>query len=180
VLESLVPIEREVCTPAGLWYLARIQPYRTVDDLIDGVVLTLSDVTERVEAIASRKARRLAEAIVDAMPEPLLVLDASLQVLSANQAFYREFGLRRCGHGGAEGVPDRRGRVGYPDAARIAGDPPASRWPPLGRNRAAGIPRQRATPDPADGTAHRRVGCGLPAVAGLRDRVGRRGGLHDR
>jgi two-component system CheB/CheR fusion protein len=92
VLETLVPIEREVCTPAGLWYLARIQPYRTVDDLIDGVVLTLSDVTERVEAIASRKARGLAEAIVDAMPEPLLVLDASLQVLSANQAFYREFG----------------------------------------------------------------------------------------
>nr|MBP8310751.1 PAS domain-containing protein [Burkholderiaceae bacterium] len=91
VLESLVPIEREVRTPAGLWYLARIQPYRTVDDLIDGVVLTFSDVTERVEAIASRKARTLAEAIVDAMPEPLLVLDGRLQVQSANQAFYREF-----------------------------------------------------------------------------------------
>ncbi|MDO9286202.1 MAG: chemotaxis protein CheB [Aquabacterium sp.] len=95
VLETLAPIEREVCTAAGTWYLARIQPYRTVDDLIDGVVLTFTDVTERVHALAARKALALAEAIVDALREPLLVLDAQLQVLSANRAFCSRYGVPR-------------------------------------------------------------------------------------
>jgi two-component system CheB/CheR fusion protein len=92
VLESLVPIERELSTAGGDWYLVRIQPYRTMDNLIDGVVLTFADVTERVQAIAARKARDLAEAIVDTVNDPLVVLDGALNVLSANRAFHREFG----------------------------------------------------------------------------------------
>jgi two-component system CheB/CheR fusion protein len=92
VLDGLVPVEREVATAGGIWYLARIQPYRTVDDLIDGVVLTFDDVTERVQAIALRKARDLAEAVVDAVNDPLVVLDGALNTISANSAFHREFG----------------------------------------------------------------------------------------
>ncbi|MDP2005633.1 MAG: chemotaxis protein CheB [Rubrivivax sp.] len=92
VLDTLVPVEREVCTAAGIWYLARIQPYRTVDNVIDGVVLTFADVTERVAAIAARKARDLAEAIVDTVHAPLLVLDGTLKVLKANPAYHRVFG----------------------------------------------------------------------------------------
>ena len=46
VLRTLVPIEREVRDGAD-WYLARIQPYRTMEDRIDGAVLTLVNVTER-------------------------------------------------------------------------------------------------------------------------------------
>ncbi|MDE2092837.1 MAG: PAS domain-containing protein [Burkholderiales bacterium] len=97
VLDTLVPIEREARTAAGTWYLARIQPYRTVDNVIDGVVLTFTDVTERVQVIAARKARDLAEAIVDAMDEPLIVLDGTLEVVSANRAYYHAFGGAREG-----------------------------------------------------------------------------------
>jgi two-component system, chemotaxis family, CheB/CheR fusion protein len=93
VLDTLVPTEREARTAGGAWYLARTQPYRTVDNVIDGVVLTFADVTERVRAIASQESRRVAEAIVDAVGSPLLVLDASFMVLSANRSFYGEFGL---------------------------------------------------------------------------------------
>jgi len=92
LLDSLVPTEREAVTAGGVWYLARIQPYRTVDNVIDGVVLTFADVTERINAIAAHKARRLAEAVVDAVAHPLLVLDGELRVITANQAFYRVFG----------------------------------------------------------------------------------------
>lgn len=49
VLATLVPIEREV-GDGSRWYLARIQPYRTVEDHIAGAVLTLVDVTERNRA----------------------------------------------------------------------------------------------------------------------------------
>ena len=92
VLDSLSSIERELSLPDGTWFVVRTQPYRTVDNVIDGVVLTFTDVTERVHAIANRQARDLAEAVVDTVPEPLLVLDGELRVMSANRAFYRQFG----------------------------------------------------------------------------------------
>lgn len=46
VLKTLVPIEREV-RDAGHWFLARLQPYRTLEDHIAGVVLTFVDISER-------------------------------------------------------------------------------------------------------------------------------------
>ena len=92
VLDSLAPVEREVRTAGGTWYLARIKPYRTLDNVIDGVVLTFNDVTDRVHALAMRQARDLAEAVVDTVYEPLVVLDEHLQVLTANRAFLKLFG----------------------------------------------------------------------------------------
>jgi two-component system CheB/CheR fusion protein len=46
VLDTLIPKEREVRTADGAWYLARIQPYRTLDNVIEGVVLTFTEVTD--------------------------------------------------------------------------------------------------------------------------------------
>lgn len=54
VLERLVPVEREVGEPGGHCYLARLLPYRTVEDHIGGVVLTFIDITERKRAEVER------------------------------------------------------------------------------------------------------------------------------
>lgn len=96
VLETLIPCEREVSAIDGTWYLARMKPYRTLDNLIDGVVLTFTDITQNREAAqiklaAFQLARELAEGIVNAINEPLLVLDEQLQVVSASPAFYPYF-----------------------------------------------------------------------------------------
>ncbi len=92
VLDTLAPCEREVRTVAGAWYLARIQPYRTIDNVIEGVVLTFTDISARVAAeTAVQAARALAEGIVDTVREPLLVLDDALCIVSASRAFYRTF-----------------------------------------------------------------------------------------
>lgn len=92
VLESLVPIEHEVRTTNGAWYLVRIQPYRTLENVIEGVVLTFTDISKRVQAeMAVQLARDLAENVVDTIRDPLLVLDGDLQVVSANRAFYQYF-----------------------------------------------------------------------------------------
>jgi two-component system CheB/CheR fusion protein len=96
VLDSLVPCEREVQTGGGAWYLARIQPYRTLDNVIEGVVLTFTDISKRVEADAAvRSARDLAEGVIDTVREPLVVLDGRLRVVSASRSFYRFFQLTR-------------------------------------------------------------------------------------
>lgn len=94
VLKSLSPHEREVQTRQGAWYLMRIGPYRTLDNVIEGAVITFVDISRRKQSEdALSSARIFAEAIIDAVHQPLLVLSNDLQVLSANRAFYRCFQL---------------------------------------------------------------------------------------
>jgi len=45
VLDTLIPKEAEVQTAEGRWYTMRIQPYRTLDNVIEGAVLTFVDIT---------------------------------------------------------------------------------------------------------------------------------------
>ena len=47
VLDRLEPQEREVQGADGRWYLVQARPYRTVEDRIDGVVVTFVDITAR-------------------------------------------------------------------------------------------------------------------------------------
>jgi two-component system CheB/CheR fusion protein len=60
VLAHLTPIRREVGSSGGRWYDVRIRPYRTVDDKIDGVVITFVDITDRRQ-IEKRQAMLLGE-----------------------------------------------------------------------------------------------------------------------
>lgn len=92
VLETLIPFEQEVQTDNGIWYLVRIQPYRTLDNVIDGVVLTFTDISKRINAETNMQlARDLAESVVDTIDKPLLVMDGNLKIISANRAFFQYF-----------------------------------------------------------------------------------------
>ncbi len=109
VIDTLIPIEREVRSNNGAWYLARIQPYRTLDNVIEGVVLTFtavsafklaSEAKQRAAAELALEpsglgelAREFAQGFVNALTDALLVLDADLQVVCASQAFYQQFQL---------------------------------------------------------------------------------------
>jgi two-component system CheB/CheR fusion protein len=55
VLDTLVPVEREVSQDNEAYYLMRLMPYRTTDDYIDGVVITFVDITARQRAEAARQ-----------------------------------------------------------------------------------------------------------------------------
>jgi PAS domain-containing protein len=45
VLRTLEPCEKEVKADRGRWYLVRAMPYRTLDNVIDGAVITFADIT---------------------------------------------------------------------------------------------------------------------------------------
>lgn len=45
VLATLVISDREIATTDNRWFQVKIMPYRTVDNVIDGVVITFSDIT---------------------------------------------------------------------------------------------------------------------------------------
>ena len=96
VLRTLNFKEREVQTKQGGWRLVRILPYRTMENVIDGLVLTFVDINRLKHAeAAAQQARLLAENIVTTLREPILVLDMQLHVISANEAFYRCFHTAR-------------------------------------------------------------------------------------
>jgi two-component system CheB/CheR fusion protein len=93
VLDTLVPKEMEVHSQAGRWYTMRILPYRTLENVIEGAVITFTDITEykQIKTALSESHTHLAEAVVATVREPMLVLDAGLRVVLANSAFYRTF-----------------------------------------------------------------------------------------
>jgi two-component system CheB/CheR fusion protein len=92
VLETLIPYEHEL-DMGGTWLLARIQPYPTLENMIDGVVLTFTDITVRIQAIATQEALLIAESIVKTIRELFVVLDCDLKVVSASDRFYQAFCL---------------------------------------------------------------------------------------
>ena len=92
VLRKLTVIEAEVRSDSDHFYLRRMLPYRTQDNRIAGIVLTFTDITAAKRAAdAVNEARVYAEAIVETVRQPLLVLDGELRVISANPAFYTLF-----------------------------------------------------------------------------------------
>ncbi|MBB1477176.1 PAS domain-containing protein [Shewanella sp. SG41-3] len=46
VLKTLIFIEKEITAKNQRWFKVRIMPYRTQDDVIDGVVITFTDISE--------------------------------------------------------------------------------------------------------------------------------------
>lgn len=92
VLATLSLRERQVTRTDGRHYQHRILPYKTVSNMIAGVILTFVDVTQlrRAEQLA-QQARAYAESIVDTVREPLVVLDGGMRVVSASKSFYDGF-----------------------------------------------------------------------------------------
>ena len=92
VLRRLGSKEKEVQTKDGEWRLVRIHPYRTTENVIEGLVVTFMDITRLKKAERAAQQMRLdAESIVATIRKPLLVLDEKLCVASANRAFHQAF-----------------------------------------------------------------------------------------
>jgi two-component system CheB/CheR fusion protein len=61
VLRTLVFRERQIPTRNGGWYTVRIMPYRTVENVIDGVVVTFINITESKQLEAQLRSMQKGE-----------------------------------------------------------------------------------------------------------------------
>jgi two-component system CheB/CheR fusion protein len=61
VLRTLVPVGKPITTRDGRWFSMRLMPYRTLDNRIDGVVITFADITVAKKLEAELRARPGAE-----------------------------------------------------------------------------------------------------------------------
>jgi two-component system CheB/CheR fusion protein len=101
VIMDLTPKEMEVQDRSGAWFSLRVRPYRTEDNKIDGAVMVLYDVDQLKRSLQEvRLARDFSQAIVETIPEPLVILDAELSVVTSNRAFRETFHLDRPSTGG--------------------------------------------------------------------------------
>ena len=95
VLKNLQPIEAHVETLEHKHYTMRILPYRTLDNVIEGVVITFVEITEIVRAReALRKANellRLAVVVRDAF-DAITVQDLDGRILAWNPGAERMYG----------------------------------------------------------------------------------------
>jgi len=91
VLKTLAHKDTEVQTVNDDWYLLRILPYRTAENMIDGLVISFVDISRLKKAEQTAQAAYLTTAIVNTVPQPLLVLDDELHILTANPAFNQIF-----------------------------------------------------------------------------------------
>ena len=83
--------ELEISSKNGGWYLMRVIPYRTSENLVEGVVLTFTETTQMRQLSIFKGAAEYAESILETIREPLLILDEDLRIISANWAFYKMF-----------------------------------------------------------------------------------------
>ncbi|MBX9603724.1 MAG: PAS domain S-box protein [Bryobacteraceae bacterium] len=93
-IRTLAVQEQGATDADGCRYQVIARPYRTLDDRIDGAVAAFIDTNALTRALESAEiARDFAEAIVETVRHPLLVLDADLRIQRATSAFYRTFHL---------------------------------------------------------------------------------------
>ena len=88
VLDTLVPKLLDVQNTTDKWFALRIRPYRTLENVIEGVVVTFSDITELKEARdvlqESTALRRLAVVVSDSRDAVLVQnLDGKIQCWNA-------------------------------------------------------------------------------------------------
>jgi two-component system CheB/CheR fusion protein len=99
VLDNLAPIDRETRSHADTWYLVRLRPYRTVDDKVDGIVVTFVDITERrraEEALRQSEERlRQQTLLVEMSREPIFVWDFDAGIVEWNRGSEQLYGYSR-------------------------------------------------------------------------------------
>lgn len=86
VLDSLNRFEIEVQTKQDSWYRLRIQPYRTLDNVIEGAVISFGDINEIVRQRGARVA------VLQDSPDAMMVQDLAGNLLAWNPAAVRLYG----------------------------------------------------------------------------------------
>lgn len=90
VLDTLQKTSQEISTSEGDWYEMEIKPYRTTENVVDGLVVTCKDIT-RIKQRRLKKLRRLATVVEDSN-DAITVLDLEGDIQEWNKGAENIYG----------------------------------------------------------------------------------------
>ena len=105
VMQTLVPTEHEVEGPSsGSWYVLRVAPYRTMEDRIEGVVITLVDVSALKETEFALRRNEERQAFLVRLQDATRVLSDPIQIQrAASRLLGEHLGVDRVTYAEIEG-----------------------------------------------------------------------------
>jgi len=81
-------MEHEIADEWNSWYLMKISPFRTLEEKIDGVVITFTNI-ERIKKaeFSAKQAKDEFQSLFNHVPEFLVIVDGEQKILQVNQSF---------------------------------------------------------------------------------------------
>jgi two-component system CheB/CheR fusion protein len=96
VLKTLVFIKKQVPTKNGRWFSIRIMPYRTLDDKIDGVVITFFNISDLKEVeVKLHETEQMNHLLLNSASDIIIKLSTKWEILEFNPAAEKYFGKKR-------------------------------------------------------------------------------------
>ncbi len=93
VLKTLVYIKKQIPTKDGRWFSIRIMPYRTLDDKVDGVVITFFNISDLKEVeIKLHETEQMNKLLLNSASDIIIKLATDWKILAVNPAGEKYFG----------------------------------------------------------------------------------------
>ncbi len=91
-MKSLGQQESEIIMNDGSWVRVQVRPYRTIDNRIDGAVISLIDITQLKKHLSDAQlSLKYASSVSNSLRLPLVVLDERFKMMSSNLSFSKLF-----------------------------------------------------------------------------------------
>jgi len=84
VLKTTAKVEREIRSYDGSWYGMKVMPYRTSDNIVDGVVMTFTDITE-IKTYNQKLS--LTSSVIEQSPTSIIITDNAGKIEYTNERF---------------------------------------------------------------------------------------------
>jgi two-component system CheB/CheR fusion protein len=96
VIETLEFIKKQIPTKDGRWFSVRIMPYRTLDDRIEGVVMTFFNISDLKQVeVKLHETTQMNALLLKSSKDIIIKLAANWKILEFNPAAEKYFGKRQ-------------------------------------------------------------------------------------
>jgi len=95
VLKTLTYIKKQIPTKDGRWFSVRIMPYRTLDDKVDGVVITFFNISDLKEVeVKLNETEQMNRLLLNSASDIIIKLSTDWKILEVNPAAEKYFGKK--------------------------------------------------------------------------------------
>src|SRR5664280_549776 len=96
VIKTLAFIKKEILTKDGRWFSVRIMPYKTLDDNIDGVVITFFNITDLKEVeLKLHETEQMNDLLMNSTSDIIIKLSPEWKILEVNPAAEKYLGKKQ-------------------------------------------------------------------------------------